>query len=555
MMNKKVKYIVSILLAISLISFNAISSVVSDSDGSAFVTKAEFEALKQGFASQVENYNSSIDGKIDGAIASYLAGISLTRTETAKANISFIKYPLKIINCIAAMKNLDTPINNQSTPFYSPGYSLYGFIHRGVNENGRTGICLLEIPASRLWQKWLNGEWNSSSNKFLVSGYSDGLDYVFSGASYHDGDHQVTDLEAFFLSLDYSAAVSEVSNRTSGSARANGSNTLLSDYANFTNTDGLLKCVYSPGIFAGVSGATTSCRFSYGATDSLDTWKFTGASSIWFNRVKCSDKLKSKTYSPTKYDYIDEIYNCGLYYDSSVTEYNNTYYKIYLAPVTMGSNQTIYLTNLKKYRQVRNNSDTTKSGWWNSYTRQTTTGFTYTGVFTTGYNIESEYSTSPKTGTNAHPVTQRSAVKTNDLYYNFNDAKGGSIQHHMVDGIPIFSFEKTYAEKIEKAIVNFNISSYDATNKKYVIFSTKPITTQVYSKDVEANVDYIKIKKVNGAITDVRKAELSEGSNSIELEEDVLKGGDVLYMKILYDDASEGYITISQPELSIQAYS
>lgn len=69
--------ILYIVLALVLITNIIRAAVVSDNDGSAFVTKAEFETLKDDFAKQVENYNLSIDGKIDGAIASYLAGLRL----------------------------------------------------------------------------------------------------------------------------------------------------------------------------------------------------------------------------------------------------------------------------------------------------------------------------------------------------------------------------------------------------------------------------------------------------------------------------------------------
>ena len=64
-----------------LLSISSFASVVSDNDGSAFITKAEFEALKKDFSDQIENYNNSIDSKIDGAIASYLAGIKLQKEE------------------------------------------------------------------------------------------------------------------------------------------------------------------------------------------------------------------------------------------------------------------------------------------------------------------------------------------------------------------------------------------------------------------------------------------------------------------------------------------
>ena len=44
-----------------LLSIESFAAVVSDNDGSAFITKAEFEALKKDFNNQIDNYNSSID--------------------------------------------------------------------------------------------------------------------------------------------------------------------------------------------------------------------------------------------------------------------------------------------------------------------------------------------------------------------------------------------------------------------------------------------------------------------------------------------------------------
>ena len=53
--------VLSMLFFISLqVTFAAI---VSDNDGSAFVTKAEFEQLKSDFNSQITNYNDSLDKK------------------------------------------------------------------------------------------------------------------------------------------------------------------------------------------------------------------------------------------------------------------------------------------------------------------------------------------------------------------------------------------------------------------------------------------------------------------------------------------------------------
>ena len=60
-----------------LLSINSFAAVVSDNDGSAFITKAEFDSLKNNFQNTLDSYNSQIDSKIDSAIASYLAGIKV----------------------------------------------------------------------------------------------------------------------------------------------------------------------------------------------------------------------------------------------------------------------------------------------------------------------------------------------------------------------------------------------------------------------------------------------------------------------------------------------
>ncbi len=67
-----------------LLSINSFAAVVSDNDGSAFITKAEFDSLKNNFQSQLDAYNTAIDNKIDNAIASYISGINLGREELAE---------------------------------------------------------------------------------------------------------------------------------------------------------------------------------------------------------------------------------------------------------------------------------------------------------------------------------------------------------------------------------------------------------------------------------------------------------------------------------------
>lgn len=75
--SKKFKIIIASLLLVSL-SGNIFAAAVSDNDGSAFISKSEFDSLKANFQAQIDNYNTSIDGKIDAAIAAYLAGIKIS---------------------------------------------------------------------------------------------------------------------------------------------------------------------------------------------------------------------------------------------------------------------------------------------------------------------------------------------------------------------------------------------------------------------------------------------------------------------------------------------
>ena len=72
------------------------AAVVSDNDGSAFITKSEFDSLKNDFQSQLDRYNTSIDSKIDTAIASYLSGLNIQ----AKVTKTIINSDWKIVSMV-----------------------------------------------------------------------------------------------------------------------------------------------------------------------------------------------------------------------------------------------------------------------------------------------------------------------------------------------------------------------------------------------------------------------------------------------------------------------
>ena len=70
------KKFISLCLVV-LLSGNSFAAIVADNDGAAFITKSEFDSLRNDFQSQITNYQTSIDSKIDGAIAAYLSGIKV----------------------------------------------------------------------------------------------------------------------------------------------------------------------------------------------------------------------------------------------------------------------------------------------------------------------------------------------------------------------------------------------------------------------------------------------------------------------------------------------
>ncbi len=76
------------LILVLLLSIENFAAVVGDNDGAAFITKAEFDSLKNNFQSQIDQYNTSIDSKIDGTIASYLAGINLEKENKISESVS-----------------------------------------------------------------------------------------------------------------------------------------------------------------------------------------------------------------------------------------------------------------------------------------------------------------------------------------------------------------------------------------------------------------------------------------------------------------------------------
>ena len=106
------------LIILTTLCMSTMGAVVSDNDGSAFITKAEFDSLKNDFQSRIDSYNNSIDAKIDNAISQYLAGIKA----------GGVKYDIRVSDWIYSIRFRNYP----NFPMYINGGNLNSFIVSGA---------------------------------------------------------------------------------------------------------------------------------------------------------------------------------------------------------------------------------------------------------------------------------------------------------------------------------------------------------------------------------------------------------------------------------------
>ena len=133
---------VACLFLVVLMSIDSLAAVVSDNDGSAFVTKAEFEELKADFASKIDEYNAALDGKIDGVISLYLSGLKLNKEpvnsfEVLKKNLGEVRFKNSIKTTNSSITTNE--ILNVYRQYFQKRYTGMAFtfqIYPAVQSNG-----------------------------------------------------------------------------------------------------------------------------------------------------------------------------------------------------------------------------------------------------------------------------------------------------------------------------------------------------------------------------------------------------------------------------------
>lgn len=148
-----------LVLFVLLYAINSFAAVVSDNDGSAFISKAEFDSLKNSFQSQIDAYNTSIDSKIDFAIASYLAGSKAVKTSVENMPVVAGE---KVLLCNSRR------INNLKFGKIGIDWQMYvDLINERVDGNSNSGKVSMKRTGNNGYEAFIV---NNDLNKFLYYG-------------------------------------------------------------------------------------------------------------------------------------------------------------------------------------------------------------------------------------------------------------------------------------------------------------------------------------------------------------------------------------------------
>ncbi|MBR1844364.1 MAG: hypothetical protein IJ790_01390 [Lachnospiraceae bacterium] len=521
-MKNAVRKILSIFISLILIS-DVFAVAVSDNDGAAFITKSEFDSLKAEFQNTLNSFNYGIDSKIDNAIASYLAGAKASKTYKITTNIDTFNYPITIIDkrkIIEECPTSSTDLMQQAT-LWAPGYYFVASARR----DGREVSQQFKWDCIDNLKIYLNGTANTSAGTFKVLNLFCNPERSFSTAFHHE-NLNATSQAYTSVFLDQSSIWASGAYYAMPVTRPNiraeyALNTKINDY------EPVFQGVHHPnGLLSFPLNGKARCDRINGSASGQPCWDSRAAGPF-----ECSTMLTKGDYTYSN-EKLNVVYNYGV-------SANNSHF----APVAY--NNDLYITNKQACRTWY--SSKTKEVWEGRGTSTSNTGVQL--IFTEGINLEHEAEDTSRVWYKKSLISQNRLVY--DVVTTDNDVVKAN--HRMVQGIPVFYLGNSTA-KAKDIYVEFTINTSRPTNAKYAILSTEPITTQVYSDNVEGNSNYCKIVNLNGVANDTRKVRLVNGQNILKISE--MAANKVLYLKILWNDnnvVSSAYdesITMSKPNIT-----
>ena len=542
------------LFLVVLMSINNFGAVVSDNDGSAFITKAEFDSLKNDFQAQINQYNTSIDAKIDGAIASYLSGIKLSDATAMTENIDILTYPLKIVNRYKRLDDVDG-YANPSASWVVPNILFNADIFDVHSNRNLYSFKSIDFSVGKSDVPFLNCNWvgdhlyANGVSKDMVWTYSamvigDVFDTRDSESGQITSIHYWWDLSVYKEKQDIN--LTGTNRESSGKIEMAPDGYWLGKLSTGTNTDWpIMKA--SPYFMKD----TEPYYETFISGQSLNT--------MHTSQTRGTTRLNDYTPRYYKHNYTAQL-NKNLDFIMNKSEVAaGMEDKTMLCGVTYGDNQEIWLTN-KRRNRLAGNSNIRDHKIWNgrSILPETNSWYPkdkYNSYITAGYNIES-----PWTSITMHTdKTKMSAMPPSYIYYYItcsNIDKNRSVSHHMVDGLPILWIPNSYTNGLSQLKITLDISSEKTetmSNPKYIVFSTSPITMQQYSGSVSekgsiAASDCLEFKNTNTVVdgTGNKLALLDEGNNTFTFDNvDTIHSNDIIYAKILFG-GDEQWITINE---------
>ena len=530
------------LLLVVLMSINTLGAVVSDNDGSAFITKAEFDSLKNNFQSQIEQYNTSIDSKIDGAIASYLAGMDMAKKAIASNTRSVIAYPLNIYMTDRQIVADDvTSIQSKSlgrlwSHYFNSGFvgHEYGsdmyYLYYPYTSDGTYG----ETHTNAV-KKFYNGK--IEGTKFVIDGMNDNYE-VKTTVMYIAGNFQsaTSGGQGFGLLWDHKTVATSQEALVSNWNR---SSRMPADFEwNYTLPNGINAYLKKPELIF-VWGTRNTCYFETDVTNKkwnrlklnnggTDMWNW---NTMW-TRLTSGVQHSGEVASYKRTD-LTEIINA----QASTSKPQN------LIPVTYENqvkvtNVNSFKTNLLSSHQalgvLNNNSITTNANWLAKF------------VITPGFTLEPEYF-----GNTSRAWTNKSLIDPAHCVYKVTLPYTGTVvDQNLTKGILITEANNEIDEIEVDLTPTWNTTD---TIDRYILMSKSPIELERIVSGTNTN-NYLKLKIGNETGKYVK---LKNGiENKITIKSDdgsaVMQKGELLYFKILWDvnDGNRTYpTTITEPKV------
>lgn len=542
---KKIIKIVSILIILFTISFVvSYAAIMSDNDGSAFVSKSEFEALKNNFDSQVEQYNLSISNKIDGAIAAYLAGLKLSTEQVIENSKSILTYPLDIYNQEWTYTHDSWDSQTGTTKWWSPSISWNAHYYSCGGTYGSTGTNSRQVADyyKLIFDRFTNNK-NRINNFYNVESYE-----TVNNTCIIDGT-----LKNYNILNDYNCLIWVRESWNSWTAgkygigvrmdQSQGEQKLGVSSVTLTKQrsdgDDLYKTDEVPNIAFFAYYDANSHTWTYTANTYFNTWSTSGGASIYFYEPGkiTPDRLKSWSKRALITDW-DKSASLQLLYNTS----NSTC----LIPVAY--NNVVYYTNNKKFKQdIKQDSSSTKEAHAyhnNALVDTTIKNPRLISFIDAGWCLEADgHSLNSSHRWYEHSLINPSRVK----YKVQTPIEGSMVEQSILEGILISEVPKVDLDCMK---IKLNIQRYNDTNKRYIVVSKKPIIQYDPTSLVEDDLISIYKDKNCKDGTGVKLFELSDGNNEIYFKD--VEEKDDIYIKVLWNVSDQGWTRIvEEPEVSI----